>query len=399
MKLAHWAINTNTPASHLMLLLKFLHPHHKDLPVDGRTLLKTLRTTEVAQMGSGLYHYFGVAAGLMAEASAGLLPSECSTLALSINVDGLPISRSSRKQFWPVLVLVKESRGQNPFVAALYEGDGKPENVELFMKDFVEEVSVLLTQGIHLNSKFYTVKLHSFICDAPARAYLKCIKGHTAYYGCEKCSQKGKHDGKKVTFPDIDAPLRTDEDFTNQVNADHHHAVSPLSALGVGLVSCFPLEYMHLVCLGVMRRLIVQYWTSPTPSPSKLPIRSQLEISDKLISFQSSTPCEFNRKPRSLKERDRWKAVEFRSFLLYFGPVLLRSNLDKHFYAHFLKLSCAMTILASPKFSLTHCDVAESLLTEFFRDAGSLYGDGVYVYNVHSPIHLAQDVRRFGLVD
>ncbi|EEC19931.1 hypothetical protein IscW_ISCW024876, partial [Ixodes scapularis] len=115
-KLAHWAINTNTPASHLTQLLKLLHLHHKDLPIDARTLLKTLRTTEVAQMGSGLYHYFGVAAGLMAEASGGLLPSGCSTLSVSINVDGHPISRSSRKQFWPVLVLVKESRGQNPFV-------------------------------------------------------------------------------------------------------------------------------------------------------------------------------------------------------------------------------------------------------------------------------------------
>ncbi|CAN7942328.1 unnamed protein product [Ixodes pacificus] len=156
---------------------------------------------------------------------------------------------------------------------------------------------------------------------------------------------------------------------------------------------------MHLVCLGVMRRLIAQYWTSPTPSASKLPIRSQLEISDKLISFQSSTHCEFNRKPRPLKERDPWKAVEFQSFLLYFGPVLLRSNFDKRFYTHFLKLSCAMTILASPKFSLTHCDVAESLLIEFVRDAGSLYADGVYDYTVHSLINLAQDVRRFGPVN
>ncbi|EEC02756.1 hypothetical protein IscW_ISCW024181, partial [Ixodes scapularis] len=115
--------------------------------------------------------------------------------------------------------------------------------------------------------------------------------------------------------------------------------------------------------------------------------------------FQSSTFCKFNRKPRSLKARDHWKAVEFRSFFLYFGPVLLRTNLDKRFYSHFLKLSCAMTILANPKFSPTHCDVAESLLTEFVREAGSLYGDGVYDYNVHSLIHLAQDVWRFGPVD
>lgn len=57
-KLADWALSSNTPASHLTRLLKLLRPYHPDLPADARTLLKTLRTAEVAQMGSGFYHYF-----------------------------------------------------------------------------------------------------------------------------------------------------------------------------------------------------------------------------------------------------------------------------------------------------------------------------------------------------
>ncbi|CAN7987314.1 unnamed protein product [Ixodes hexagonus] len=220
-----------------------------------------------------------------------------------------------------------------------------------------------------------------------------------AYLGCENCTQKGKHDGKRITFPDVDAPLRTDEEFRDQVNLDHHRGTSPLLTLGVGLISMFPLDYMHLVCLGVMKKLLIQYWTSSTPSASKLPIRSQLEISERLLAFQAHTSCEFNRKPRSLNEREHWKAVEFRSFLLYFGPALLRRHLEKQFYTHFMKLSCAMAILASPKFALTHCDLAESLLRQFVSEAGTLYGNGIYVYNIHSLIHLAQDVRQFGPVD
>jgi hypothetical protein len=43
------------------------------------------------------------------------------------------------------------------------------------------------------------------------------------------------------------------------VDEDHHRGPTPLSCLPVGLVSSFVLDYMHLVCLGVMRRM-VHYW-------------------------------------------------------------------------------------------------------------------------------------------
>lgn len=46
-----------------------------------------------------------------------------------------------------------------------------------------------------------------------------------------------------------------------------------------------------------------------------------------------------------------------------------------------------------------HIDLAEGLLQQFVSEAGSLYGQGIYVYNVHSLLHLADDVRRFGPLD
>lgn len=65
----------------------------------------------------------------------------------------------------------------------------------------------------------------------------KDIKGHTAYFRCEKITLERKHDGKRVTFPDVKVPLHTDEQFRDQVDADHHHGISPLLALEVDLVS------------------------------------------------------------------------------------------------------------------------------------------------------------------
>lgn len=95
-----------------------------------------MRTAEIVQMGSGSYHYFGASPGLIAEVSAGFLPKQCFIISLSVNVDGLPISRRSRKQFGPIPLSVNGSSAQMPFLVALYEGYTKPENVITFMKDF-----------------------------------------------------------------------------------------------------------------------------------------------------------------------------------------------------------------------------------------------------------------------
>lgn len=95
---------------------------------------------------------------------------------------------------------------------------------------------------------------------------------------------------------------------------DHHKSVSPLTELNIGLVSQFPLDYMHLVNLGCTRKLLITLL--------KGNIRVRLStfsvhcISNKLIAQRMHFPIEFQRKPRSLKEIAYWKATEFRQFLL-----------------------------------------------------------------------------------
>ena len=71
------------------------------------------------------------------------------------------------------------------------------------------------------------------------------------------------------------------------------------------------------------------------------------QISDGLLLLKNEISTNFARQPRSLTELDRWKATEFRQFLLYTGVVVLRVVLSKPQYEHFLTLTIAVRILCT----------------------------------------------------
>lgn len=123
-----------------------------------------------------------------------------------------------------------------------------------------------------------------------------------------------------MTYPETNAPLRMDEAFAHRQDEDHHKGVSPLLQIQIGMISQIPLDYMHLVCLGVVKRLLLLWMKGPLHC--RLGARIIDQISVGLSALKNSIPSEFSRKPRSLREIERWKATEFRQFLLYTGMVV-----------------------------------------------------------------------------
>jgi len=99
------------------------------------------------------------------------------------------------------------------------------------------------------------------VCDAPARASLKCIISHMGHGACERCTDVGMcdHTARHVCLTEVDCRLRTDQSFLEKQDHQHHKGTSPLAEFGVQMVSCFVLDYCHLACLGVMRRLTM-FW-------------------------------------------------------------------------------------------------------------------------------------------
>lgn len=68
--------------------------------------------------------------------------------------------------------------------------------------------------------------------------------------------QEGEYEDCRMLFLEMDAPLRTDDNFLQRVNEDHHIEKFIFEEVNVGMVSQFPVEYMHLVCLGVTKKML-----------------------------------------------------------------------------------------------------------------------------------------------
>ncbi|XP_065665731.1 uncharacterized protein LOC136087153 [Hydra vulgaris] len=139
-----------------------------------------------------------------------------SAISLVVNIDGLPLFKSSNTQLWPILCLFS---GLSPFFVAVYCGTLKPDPVSDFINDFLEEYIGLSEDGLNFNEHLFQVKLKYLCCDAPARAMLKSIKPHNGYNSCERCVVEGEYKENRVVFNDIGCALRSDQDFSQDLSA------------------------------------------------------------------------------------------------------------------------------------------------------------------------------------
>jgi len=104
---------------------------------------------------NGSYVYFGLESGLKR-----IITNEFTenTIRLLFNIDGLSLYNSSSQQFWPNLgLIVYDKFDSNPFIVAVYSGNSKPKNVNDFLKDFVQEVSFLVKNGLNIRQKMFKI--------------------------------------------------------------------------------------------------------------------------------------------------------------------------------------------------------------------------------------------------
>lgn len=396
-----WSLENNIAHVALTKLLKGLRANgHENLPCNARTLLETPQTTSTINSHSGTVYYHGLQKALKDHLQHNRLLYKRleNQIQINLSIDGLPLAKSSKTQLWPLLgQIIHASYREKPFVIGVFHGYCKPNKPDEIIHQFIEEYKKVQNQGFQYGGRKYKVSINAVICDAPAKAFMKCIKSHTGYYGCDKCEEEGEWRDNRMLFLNENAPLRTDETFLLRHNEDHHLNNSPFENIGLKMVTQFPLDYMHLVCLGVMKRL-TKLWIQGIKG-IKLRASQINQLSTDLKLLIPYIPREFSRKPRGLDEVDRWKATEFRLLLLYTGLATLWSYLPNDYLRHFYVLHCAISILCNPADCKYNNEYAHKLLVHFVQASKVLYSEKYITYNMHNLIHLHEDVKNHGCLD
>ncbi|KAK4882563.1 hypothetical protein RN001_005882 [Aquatica leii] len=395
-----WATSHNITHTALSALLNILSPFHSNLPCDARTLLHSPNHAHIKKLNNGDYCHFGltrVLNNMFQKTPNPKLPDN--KIKISFNFDGLPIFKSNNLQLWSILGFIRNYT-TSPFIIGIFAGTSKPLPLEGYLEDFISELIYLLHNGFKILQQVYDIEIDHFICDAPARAYIKKVQSHGGYFSCDKCEEEGDYVNGRVILKPRRAKLRTDKSFELQENKEHHLGISPIAKLKIGFITKFPIDYMHCICLGVTRKLLNSWITGKPRINVKLCGNVINSISQRLLSYKDHIPREFNRKPRSLGDLQRWKATEFRTFLLYVGGVVLKDTVDIAVYEHFLLLHCSVSILVS-KHNIQQFgyEYVGNLLDIFVSHSEQINGLEFLVYNVHALSHIVKDCEIYGPLD
>lgn len=399
-ELRQWAIQSRIQHCHLDSLLRILRKRLiPNLSTTSKTFLKTklannyqikeFRSNDGAIIGE--FIYFGIAAGLRRCVNKKIHLTN--TLQLQINCDGLPLYKSSSKQFWPILCKVHNIPDiYKPFPVAIFSGNEKPNNINSYLNDFIEKMNKLTREDIIIEEQIFKVRIMCFVCDRPARSFLKCIKGHGRYNTCERCLVPGQRYQNRTIYVSTNCDKRIDESFRAQEDSEHHVGISPLLRLepSIDMINQFVLDFMHQGCLGVMEKMMLDFWLDGNLA-TKISQRKKRLLSESLVELQSQIPIDFQRTTRSIT--DKWKATEYRLFLLYVGPVVLQQILEKRYYNHFLLFHAACRILNSDNLCLKYNFQAKVYLNNFVMLIKQYYNSQSLVMNVHSLTHLSDDVK------
>ncbi|KAL7294968.1 hypothetical protein TKK_0011679 [Trichogramma kaykai] len=337
-------------------------------------------------------------------------------LILQMNTDGVRLFKSSLSSLWPVQIeianLTLREKRENTMLTSLWFGHDKP-NMNTFLKPTIDELKQLHEVGINviINDEEVNIKAHTIISsvDTPARCAMQKMTQYNGEYGCTFCYHKGKsvkvgRGGTKVYPSDNVQPLLRDlANHINHVQVAEKEKYSVYGVKGYSVLLEIPMfdiidscvvDYMHCVCLGVVKTLIDASLNSKYNERDFYVGNRINEIQERFDNIKP--PCEVTRTPGDLVHRRNFKASEWRNIMCYYLIPLFKQILPQKYLNHWLLLVAGIRIFLKKKIQPEEHQRAENFLKEFVSQIRSLYGIEFYKYNIHLLLHIPRNVKRFG---
>lgn len=325
----------------------------------------------------------------------------------------------------------------NILVVGLYYGNKKPDDMSPIILPFAKELRRIYdNNGFSVkhgffsgDTRFLPMVTHCS-CDLPAKSMMQEFVSFSAYKACGYCKhpgvsvQKGsKQTGKSLEIINAKKSVKLNKyvRYIRRANIDLRNHKDTLLAMmkkskkskdsepidGVTGVSCmvgfknfdlideFSIDYMHCVLLGTMKKLM-DFWLNSCFYQKEFHISkgNAAILNTRIMSIKP--PSNISRKPRSLDDRSKFKADEYRSLLLYYLPCCLSGLLPVKYIKHFQLLSSAIYILLKSVVISEDIGKAEIMLNNFADEYEVLYGIDTVTMNIHLLRHIPNSVRNCG---
>ena len=225
--------------------------------------------------------------------------------------------------------------------------------------------------------------------------------------------KKIKEKKSNIVWPktSMNAPLRTREEILKIIEKiENNIPMSIDEAKGVcgrsllfdlpyfNFVSDNPVEYLHCVCLGVVKRCVELTFTvgENRPRVTKRKLSSPIQFNIQILHVK--VVHEFSRRIREL-DFAVYKGQEFRNLLLFFFPLVLNciepSAKERHLWLH-LTFVIKACVLPKEEFSLSLLPIIEKCLKCFYSLYQQLFGVRNCTYNTHCMGSHLIDMRYHG---
>ena len=225
---------------------------------------------------------------------------------------------------------------------------------------------------------------------------------------------KIKSKKSNIVWPNtsMNGPPRTKQEFSDIVDImennlpltyDEKKGITGRSILldipNFDIISDVPVEYMHVACLGAVKRC-VELTFKVTISPRSRVTKRKLSLPSQFnaLILLIKVPRESNRRVREL-DFAVYKAQEYRNLLLFFFPLILDcievNAKERHMWL-FLSYAIKACVIPSEEFAAISLDTIDHCMSSFYKIFEALFGVENCSYSIHMVGSHLREMRYHG---